>query len=321
MTPRHGNICLVTTTTERFVSGTLVTVSTFLKHHPRLDADVVIIHDGLTEAKREMLAAAFDGVRFASVAPELRDRAVRLVAALPHRRITPAQFYMLDAFRLAGYRKVLVCDSDLLFRAPIGELFDSTAALLCCAARASLFGRRLDAATFLPIRTPDRSGPLDQGRQGGDPPPGKRTVVESAFNSGFLLVDERLTGGSVYSDLLAGVSPESLRDVRCRIGDQPLLNRYFTGRQTMISSTYNFLIPHAAQIRAREGLDVGDAKVLHFKAPIKPWMLDAMLDKVDGRSGYKLAPHFKLWYGAYLDCIADAHLRNRHKGWTGRGAG
>ena len=26
-------------------------------------------------------------------------------------------------------------------------------------------------------------------------------------------------------------------------------------------------------------------------------------------------------YGAYLDCIADAHLRNRHEGWTGRGAG
>ena len=285
------------------MSGTLVTVGTFLKHHPRFNGDVVVIHDGLTEAKREMLAAAFDGVRFASVAPELRDRAVRLAAALPHRRITPAQFYMLDAFRLAGYRKVLVCDSDLLFRAPIGELF----------------GRRLDAATFLPIRTPDRSGPLDQGRQGGDPPPGKRTVVESAFNSGFLLVDERFTGGSVYSDLLAGVSPESLRDVRCRIGDQPLLNRYFTGRQTMISSTYNFLIPHAAQIRSREGLDVDDAKVLHFKAPIKPWVLDAMLGKVDGCSGYKLAPHFKLWYGAYLDCIADAHLRNRHEGWTGSG--
>ena len=64
-----------------------------------------------------------------------------------------------------------------------------------------------------------------------------------------------------------------------------------------------------------------DAKALHFKVPIKPWMLDAMLDKVDGCSGYKLAPHFKPWYGAYLDCIADAHLRNRHEGWTGRGAG
>ena len=68
MTPRHGKTCLVTTIMERFVPGTLVTVGTFLKHHPRLDADVVI-HDGLTEAKREMLAAAFDGARFALVAP------------------------------------------------------------------------------------------------------------------------------------------------------------------------------------------------------------------------------------------------------------
>ena len=42
-------------------------------------------------------------------------------------------------------------------------------------------------------------------------------------------------------------------------------------------------------------------------------------DKVDGCSGSQLTPHFKLWYGAYLDCIADAHLRNRHEGWTGSG--
>ena len=103
------------------MSGTLVTVGTFLKHHPRFNGDVVVIHDGLTEAKREMLAAAFDGVRFASVAPELRDRAVRLAAALPHRRITPAQFYMLDAFRLAGYRKVLVCDQQFPLSARTSE--------------------------------------------------------------------------------------------------------------------------------------------------------------------------------------------------------
>ena len=319
MTPRHGKICLVTATTEPFVPGTLVTIGTFLKHHPRLDADVVIIHDGLAEAKRDVLAAAFDSVRFASVAPELRDRAMRLAVALPHRRITPEHFYILDAFRLAGYRKVLYCDSDLLFRAPIGELFDSTAPLLCCPSRETLLGRRLDAATYLPIGEPARSGPLDGGRRGGDDPPaGRRTVLENVFNAGFLLVDGHVMGEAAYSELLAGVSPESLRDVVRQVSDQTLLNWYFAGRQTMISSTYNFLVPHAAQIREREGLDANDAKVLHFKGSVKPWMLDAMLDKVDGGSGHGLTPHLKLWYDAYLDCIAGAHLRNRHKDWVGR---
>ena len=320
MTPRHGKICLVTATTEPFVPGTLVTIGTFLKHHPRLDADVVIIHDGLAEAKRDVLAAAFDGVRFALVAPELRDRAMRLAVALPHRRITPEHFYILDAFRLAGYRKVLYCDSDILFRAPIGELFDSTETLLCCPARDSLLGRRLDAATFVPIREPARSGPLDGGRRGGDDPPaGRRTVLEGVFNAGFLLIDGHLTEGSVYPELLARVSPESLQDVRRRrVSDQTLLNRYFAGHQTLVSSTYNYLLGSARAIRAREGLDAGSARVLHFNLRIKPWMTDAMLDGVDGYAGYELTPHFKLWYGAWLDCITRAHLRNRHKGWAGR---
>ena len=318
MTSHRARICLVTAATERFVPGALVTIGTFLKHHPHLDADVVIIHDGLPEAKRDMLATAFDGVRFASVSPELRDRAARLAAALPHRRITPEHFYILDAFRLAGYRKVLYCDSDLLFRAPIGELFDSTATLLCCPARDSLFGRRLDAATFLPIGEPARSGPPDRGRREGGPPTNERPVLEDVFNAGFLLVDGRVMGEAAYSELLAGVSPENLRDVRRPIGDQTLLNWHFAGRQTMISSTYNFLVPHAALIREREGLDAADAKVLHFTRPVKPWMLDAMLDKVDGGSGHVPTPHFKLWYDAWLDCITGAHLRNRHKDWAGR---
>ena len=318
MTPRHAKVCLVTAATEHFVPGALVTIGTFLRHHPRLDTDVVLIHDGLTEAKRDMLAAAFDGVRLALVSPELRHRALHLVAALPHRRVTPKHFYILDAFRLAGYRKVLYCDSDLLFRAPIGELFDSTATLLCCPARDSLLGWRLDAATFLPIEEPARSGPPDRGRREGGPPADERAVLEDVFNAGFLLVDGRVMGEAAYSELLAGVSPERLRDVKRQVGDQTLLNWYFAGRQTMISSTYNFLVPHAARIREREGLDAADAKVLHFTRPVKPWMLDAMLDKVDGGSGHVPTPHFKLWYDAWLDCITGAHLRNRHKDWAGR---
>ena len=311
--PTHDpDTCLFTVTTERFVPGTLVMLGTFLEHHPRFGGDVVIVHDGLPEALRRVLAGSFRRVRFEPVSDELRARLERL-AALPvfHDRLP--NFYFLEAFRLGGYRKMLYFDSDLLFRAPIGELFDSNATLLCCPARDSLLGRRLDAATFLPIGEPARSGPPGRGRREGDPPADGRAVLEDVFNAGFLLVDGRVMGEAAYSELLAGVSPERLRDVRRQVGDQTLLNWYFAGRRTMIGSTYNFLVPHAALIRKREGLDAADAKVLHFKGPVKPWMLDAMLDKVDGGSGHAPTPHFKLWYGAWLDCITGAHLRNRHR--------
>ena len=40
----------VTATTERFVPGTLVSLASFLKHHPAFDGDFVVVHDELPEA-------------------------------------------------------------------------------------------------------------------------------------------------------------------------------------------------------------------------------------------------------------------------------
>ena len=41
--PMPTRVCLVTATTESFVPGTMVTVGSFLKHHPDYDGDVVVI--------------------------------------------------------------------------------------------------------------------------------------------------------------------------------------------------------------------------------------------------------------------------------------
>ena len=54
------------------------------------------------------------------------------------------------------------------------------------------------------------------------------------------------------ADLLAMLSPESWLDAGSPYTDQLLLNRYFAGRQTLVSSTYNYLLGSARAIRARE---------------------------------------------------------------------
>ena len=130
---RPAKVCLATATTERYVPGTLVLIGSFLRRHPGFAGDIVVVHDaGLPESLREVLADVFDGVRFHPVSPELVDRAKSVQAALPQRDFTPERLFALEAFRLGGYRKVLFCDSDLLFRAPVDALFDAPHALLCC---------------------------------------------------------------------------------------------------------------------------------------------------------------------------------------------
>ena len=194
-------VCVFTTTSERFVPGTLVTLGTFLRHHPEFAGDLVVVQDRLPAASRDVLRAAFARVRFQDVSPELGDRLARLNAVHHRFRGRTASLYYLDAFRLRGYRKVLCCDSDLLFQAPIGELFDATDALICCGDREFLAGREWDAATSLP-----------GGASGG----GTRTVLTRTFNCGFLVVDACLTGPSVHADLLDMVAPETWRGSRSR---------------------------------------------------------------------------------------------------------
>ena len=310
--PRPSGVCLVTGATDDFVPGTLAMLGTFLKHHPRFDGDVVVIHDGLSAASREALAPLFGRLRFEPVSPELDERLARLSAAQPRLRERLTHFYSLEAFRLHGYRKVLYCDSDLLFRGSIAELFDAGDALICCGDSPHLRGLPRDAVTFLPAGPRARPRPA-AGIQGSEPVPGRRPgnpTLGRTFNSGLLLIDERLVREGCYAGLLAMVSEETWRHAEVRIADQLVLNRYFAGRQTLVSSTYNYLIPQAGVIRAREGIDLQSAKVLHFRAPFKPWRPDAMLAWAGKEARDAMTPGFKLWYDAYVDCLAGLRLRS-----------
>ena len=312
--PRPSRVCLVTGTTDGFVPGTFAMLGTFLKHHPRFDGDVVVIHDGLSAASREALAPLSERLRFEPVSPELRDRLARLSAGQPRLRDRLAHFYSLEAFRLHGYRKVLYCDGDLLFRAPIAELFDSRDALICCGDSPHLRGLPRDAVTYLPVEGPLRpAGAEGRPSAVGSRPEavaGESSTLAGTFNSGLLLIDERLVREGCYAGLLEMVSGETWRRARVRIADQLVLNRYFAGRRTLVSSTYNYLLPQADVIRAREGIGIRSAKVLHFRAPFKPWRPDAMLAWAGGKARHAMTPGFKLWYGAYVDCLAAARLRS-----------
>ena len=304
--PHTGDVCLATAVTDSFVPGAVVMLGSFRDHHPGFAGDVVVLHDGLSEASRTVLAAVGGRVRFEPVRPALLDRVARLAAAYPGRLHSSAAFHALDAFRLDGYRKVLFCDSDVLFQGPVGELFDRDEALLCCGDRPCFMGRVRDAETLRPLER----GAADAGRP----------VLERTFNSGFLLIDASCTGERVYADLLALTAPEAWRGARRRprrLGDQGVLNRCFAGRQTLVSWTYNYLVPDGPDLRAHTGLDAARAKVLHFQGRVKPWTTDAMLlwARGDDVPAHRrpAGALFRRWYDAYTDVLARTHLREaRH---------
>lgn len=299
MGKRLSDVCLALGATQSFLPGAVVAVTSFLKQHPGFGGGIVLFHDGLPEALRTTLAEAFPPLRFEPVSRELRERLARLGAAVPPLRERLPRFYSLEAFRIGGYRKVLWCDCDLLFRQPIDDLFEMEDALVCCGDKVFLSGRCRDAATYRPIEEPSGAGP------GG--------AVERTFNTGLLLIDGCLAGEPTYSELLAMVSPETWRGAEMSHTDQFILNRYFAGRQTLVSARYNYQPRLEGAIRAREGLPAGEASVLHFVG-VKPWTLEAMLRWTHGDRRFRPHPAFALWYEAWMECLTLAHLRAAARG-------
>ena len=288
--------CLATATSEGFVPGTLVMIASFLEHHPLFDGDVVVIHDNLPEVHRRQLAAACGRLRFEQISPELRERLAALSAALPSFAPKLGQFYSLEAFRLRGYRKVLFYDSDVLFQSSVQELFNRPEVLLCCGDSVFLRGWRRDAATFAPA------------------PPENGGALERTFGAGFLMIDGRLVEEDVHRGLLQLVSPATWRGADTPHTDQLVLNQRFAGRQTLVGWTYDFVLPMAEAIRAREGTDAASAKALHFAGAVKPWMPHAMLHWADRDASGKPEPAFVRWYDAYVRHLARANRAHALQG-------
>ena len=297
--PDMPNHCVATVATPSFLPGAVVTLGSFLDRHPGFAGDLVVIHDGLPKAAREPLAA-LPRLRFERISAALRGRIGRLCAARPELRPRKARFWSLEAFRLDGYRKVLFCDSDLLFRQPVDDLFRRREALLCCGDGPFHCGHRRDAATFLETAEPAGPGAL-----------------ERTFNAGFLLIDAALTGGRDYGGLLSQVAPGRWRGVAAAQTDQIVYNRHFAGRQTLVGATYNYLLAHARDIRAHEGLAAGQARVLHFNMRAKPWQMRELAQWAAQDQGALLleqAKAFDLWNEAFRDQLAALHLRARVRG-------
>lgn len=286
---RHRDVCLATGTTEEFVPGTFVLVTSFLMQHPAFAGDIVVLHDDLTGASRDALLAVSDQVRLEPASRALRSRVEAVAPVMPD-LIGPRRscFYSLEAFRLAGYRKVLFCDSDLLFQGQVDELFNAREALLAVGDLPWLRGMARDAVRF---DWPPRPG---------------APALPNTFNAGFMLIDRTLTTGECYDGLLDMIVAETWDGVVQAHTDQLLLNRYFAGRQTLLDLIYNYPLPWTREIRRHRSLGPESAKVLHFIGYRKPWQMAQVMGRLEERPPMGA---YRRWYSAWMAGIAAVHLR------------
>ncbi len=275
---------IVTVTTPGFFTGTMVMLHSFLETNRWWRGDIIVIQDGqLTEEDIAKLSF-FPNLKTVLVDQILIEKTEELTQYFPDFKRRMGQFYSLEAFKIKDYNKILIMDSDTLFRGSIESIFETTSKLSVCRKAA----RYKDPKKY----TPEDPFSIEQ------------------FNAGIMLVDRSLTGFKIYEKLLKLVSLQFFSSflekdekgliIPDRFGtDQLILNTVFKDVDIeYLPMKYNYRFGLSEQIFKNEGTTLWDGIILHFTGMKKPWLLDRNLDQI--QRSPTLSEAYIYWTEAFL---------------------
>jgi len=248
-----GRMHLVCTIDERYVDPLRGMLSTLLAHNPAHSIALHVLTAGLSAEASARLTGWLDRQ---GVAHDLQSVPAERFAAF---RLHCPHFSIANFFRLlipelvAGPRRVLYLDADLLVRRSLADLFAT-----------DMGGHPVAAAI-------DANPKAECSRLGLEASGGY-------FNSGVLLMDlEVWRRDRIAEQAIAYLVQHHADPDRCRYADQDALNCVVRGRWRAIDETWNFNVYHCARgfhaltPARRETLRQGPA-LLHYASDKKPWM-------------------------------------------------
>jgi len=236
----------------------------FLDCNPWYQGDVLILTDEVTPGMETCLKAIYP-VKFKLIDEEIVNRANEVSRTVTSCKIVAARFYSLGLYAISGYDKLLFLDSDLVVRGDLSELFLRPEPYLC-------------AGDGFHYRDKLRTGP-DYRHHKLRFWQRREDYWSGNFNSGVICIDKSVATEANYRALVEMIDPKYFMNGEKRLNDdQLLMNIFFYGKTTLISSKYNYRLGMAKYILAKDGVRLEDAAIVHFTARRKPWM-PAMVDE------------------------------------------
>lgn len=240
-------------TDAEFLPGTCVLLSSFLRHNPWFDGDIVVIQRGLPDDGRRMLAR-LPNVRWHDVGTPLLERVAVVTAAYPALMHKAPIFYSLEAFNLPDYERVFKLDSDILCMNSAADLLETGDMLLACPDQTHFRHQTRDRITYKPHAS---------------------TTAEAerfaTFNAGMLVLSPGKLGRGVYQLLLDELKPETWTAVRTGHTDSIVLNQRFEHVWTRCQERYNYFMSKHTVHYTRSRTSLRDAVFVHFVGGDKPW--------------------------------------------------
>ncbi|MEH6660725.1 MAG: glycosyltransferase [Parasphingorhabdus sp.] len=243
---------LVTVATESFVPGACAMFASFLRFHPAFQGELVVITDGLSVTAQASLRAVSPRIRTLQAGDDLLERIGRLEQSVPALSATSGRFLSLEALRPTGAERVLFCDSDTLFLAPIDRMFESDGDVTAAGDGCFLRGHARDRDTLAEV-------PRGPGQ------------LNSTFNAGIMLFGPGALTGKDFTTALAELSEQRFSKQQGGLHDQAIYNVVFADRLMRVDWSFNYLLKHRALIEQYEPVAPRNIRVLHFNQRTKPW--------------------------------------------------
>jgi lipopolysaccharide biosynthesis glycosyltransferase len=294
--PRAQKMSLATVTSEDFLPGTLVMLSSFLNHNKWFRGDVFIIHQDLGDAAIDLLTDCFPNVIMHPISDALGGRLDQLADAVPLTQSRKLQFGSLEILSFADQDRIIFCDSDLLFLDSIEELMALPDPLICCGDGAYYRGNARSREDFSELSSTSRNS----------------QALPESFNSGFMILDKAMLSAENFQAILSMITGDRWHADATGHTDQMLFNILFAGMQKLVSPAYNFVLSHRKIIQESSEVLLQDAKVLHFTGPAKPWSLMEILDRVDDDAAIITA--FQMWQDGFVEFLTRRKLHAAIKG-------
>ena len=281
---------LISVTSRDYLPGTAVMLHSFIRTNPWFDGDILLLQDDLEDTDKDRLSTAFDRVSFPDISLELTRSIDALTAAHTHLKSRTRRFFSLEAFAPHYAGTNLFCDGDMLFCGDISGFVEHSGALVACGDRAQIEGHG---------RNPDTLQENEAGSIAGD---------FASFNAGLMLIRPEARKPESWGQILSLLDPQRWNAVASTHTDQAVLNRAFGRNVSIAPPEFNFLVGHAARLRATNNLTAKNSNVLHFNNATKPWLFHQHPAAISGDPA--IIKSYGEWFAAYPAYLTDQHFRS-----------
>ena len=259
-------IAIATITDEHFIKGTMVLLYSFLQKNSWFKGDIILISDSLLLEHKKQLSS-FPNVKFKKIGEELLKRLEMLCAYFPNYKSIHRRFFSIEAFNLVEYEKVLYLDSDILCCASAEDFFSQKEYPLIAAPDFQYYLNKLrEKETFIPVEQTNKH---------------QSNTFKKVFNSGVMLVNNRLLEEATYIELLKLLTPIFYKNLQTSHTDQFLLNHFFEGKVKFSDYRYNFLLHAKEAITLKERPNLEQLVFIHYSKKNKPWFNNSKRDKFE----------------------------------------